>query len=470
MMEEVKAEDSNGEFEMVGNDSADPKPTPAVTATHSQSSTTDTCTIGDSAAVSAGESHPTSVSSNEPSLTTSRDPSPLPTSNLFPQSDDTTFQVGLGDPGISQITREQESVDSPAEHTHYQPGPAVAPATIAGTHIAKHSLQQPAVQAPYPGYAPQQPAGQLAYPDYAQSTQPQGQYNFEEQQQFYTPSSVAHADVSPYAQTPVVQAPVSYQMVGPSGGYVGEDVSVSNSDDSSMWGWFKGTVTQIAQNNLVHNIVEKTKSSVDSMITALDPQMKEYIRQGGDVDIIVASDKEAKVSPIRQAFQDVFGKADVNGLAADNSIAPQPVGFTAGMKGAEGRIENLRQSRRVHQLQPLLAVEGCLVEIAPDRWYNVDCLLLQDPGHSIELQTYAQAVPVPIEYVMEAQDNTPSDYALGWSGLSITIGQVIQKNIPHVDRADWQLSLTGVSRRDHIYMATKMLAGLYKTKLQALAI
>lgn len=32
---------------------------------------------------------------------------------------------------------------------------------------------------------------------------------------------------------------------------------------------------------------------------------------GGDVNIIVASNKEVKVSPIREAFQSVFGKATI---------------------------------------------------------------------------------------------------------------------------------------------------------------
>lgn len=52
--------------------------------------------------------------------------------------------------------------------------------------------------------------------------------------------------------------------------------------------------------------------------------------QGGDIDIIVASDKDVKVSPVRQALQDVFGRADVNGMPTQNNIAAQPVGFTAG--------------------------------------------------------------------------------------------------------------------------------------------
>jgi hypothetical protein len=33
---------------------------------------------------------------------------------------------------------------------------------------------------------------------------------------------------------------------------------------------------------------------------------------GGDVDVVVASDKEVKLSAIREAFQSVFGKATVS--------------------------------------------------------------------------------------------------------------------------------------------------------------
>lgn len=32
---------------------------------------------------------------------------------------------------------------------------------------------------------------------------------------------------------------------------------------------------------------------------------------GGDIEVIVASDKDVKISPVRQAFQAVFGKATV---------------------------------------------------------------------------------------------------------------------------------------------------------------
>lgn len=32
---------------------------------------------------------------------------------------------------------------------------------------------------------------------------------------------------------------------------------------------------------------------------------------GGDIEIVVASDKDAKIAPVREAFQNVFGSATV---------------------------------------------------------------------------------------------------------------------------------------------------------------
>ena len=42
--------------------------------------------------------------------------------------------------------------------------------------------------------------------------------------------------------------------------------------------------------------------------------MKEYIRSGGDVTVVVASDKEVKVQPVREAFQKVLGHATIYGV------------------------------------------------------------------------------------------------------------------------------------------------------------
>ena len=105
-----------------------------------------------------------------------------------------------------------------------------------------------------------------------------------------------------------------------------------------MFGWVKGS-------GFLSKVVEKTKSVTENVITTLDPQMKEFIHSGGDIEVVVTSDKEDKVVPVREAFQEVFGQATVYGLASKCvSIAEQPVGFASGKQAALERISTLRKS------------------------------------------------------------------------------------------------------------------------------
>ncbi|NXX27657.1 PRRC1 protein, partial [Nicator chloris] len=111
-----------------------------------------------------------------------------------------------------------------------------------------------------------------------------------------------------------------------------EDPRVSSSQSGApaggLWGFIKG----VAENPMVKSVLDKTKHSVETMITTLDPGMVPYIRTGGELDIVVTSNKEVKVAAIRDAFQEVFGMAVVTGEAAQSNIAPQPVGYAAGLK------------------------------------------------------------------------------------------------------------------------------------------
>jgi hypothetical protein len=42
---------------------------------------------------------------------------------------------------------------------------------------------------------------------------------------------------------------------------------------------------------------------------------------GGDVSVVVASVKEVKVGAVRQAFQDVFGRATVTGMVCIDAFS-----------------------------------------------------------------------------------------------------------------------------------------------------
>lgn len=95
----------------------------------------------------------------------------------------------------------------------------------------------------------------------------------------------------------------------------------------------------------------------------------------------------------------------------------------------------------------------------------MSCLLFQDPKHRIELQTFSQPTPIPAEYILKAQDATPSDYPQRWAGLKVTIGQVIEESNPHIGHSDWHTAIAGISRRESLFLAAKSLAFMYKERL-----
>lgn len=124
----------------------------------------------------------------------------------------------------------------------------------------------------------------------------------------------------------------------------------------------------------------------------------------------------------------------------------------------------------MHEKQVTVSVENFIAELLPDRWFDIGCLILEDPAHGICLKNFTQATPVPSEFVQQAQNLTPADYNLRWSGLMVTIGEVLERSIPHVSRNDWHIVFTGMSRRQMIYSAAKALAGMYKRQLPSKSI
>ncbi|XP_062547763.1 protein PRRC1-like [Armigeres subalbatus] len=229
---------------------------------------------------------------------------------------------------------------------------------------------------------------------------------------------------------------------------------------SALFGWVKGAVSS---NGILQKVAEKAKNSVDTIVTTLDPQMKEYINSGGDTEVIVASDKDDKVRPIREAFQSVFGKATVIGLASHAAgIAAQPVGFAAGLKGAEHRINGIRaENPRVDDHLPVVAVENFLVELFPDQWFEAGVIVLFDYAKNILLKTVTQMTPIPFPIVTSIQADTPGDYELKDTGFAVTIGSIMAKNLntPHTE---WHKTYTSVARSEMILNAAKAIATLYK--------
>lgn len=244
-----------------------------------------------------------------------------------------------------------------------------------------------------------------------------------------------------------------------------EDPRINRGQDEASAGGIWGFIKGVAGNPMVKSVLDKTKHSVESMITTLDPGMAPYIKSGGELDIVVTSNKEVKVAAVRDAFQEVFGLAVVVGEAGQSNIAPQPVGYAAGLKGAQERIDSLRRTGVIHEKQTAVSVENFIAELLPDKWFDIGCLVVEDPVHGIHLETFTQATPVPLEFVQQAQSLTPQDYNLRWSGLLVTVGEVLEKSLLNVSQTDWHMAFTGMSRRQMIYSAARAIAGMYKQRL-----
>lgn len=236
-----------------------------------------------------------------------------------------------------------------------------------------------------------------------------------------------------------------------------------------LFGWVKGT-----GGGLLSKVAEKTKSSMETVITTLDPQMKEYIRSGGDITFIVASDKEVKVQPVREAFQKVLGRATIYGVPTKESstIAEQPVGFAAGRQAALERIQHTRgnkirsaaENEFIQDDAVVVAIESFLLEVGDDSWVDIGCLILSDVSRGIHLTGYTQPTTVDSKYVAMIKEATPETYPKRWSGYAETIGGVIEKE-SGISRRDWHQVFCGVSRREIILMASTALAYSYQKAL-----
>jgi len=224
----------------------------------------------------------------------------------------------------------------------------------------------------------------------------------------------------------------------------------------------------------------RVQSSMETVITTLDPQMKDYIRSGGQTCVVVASDKDVKVTPVRQAFQQIFGRATVFGVpvTVNSTIAHQPVGFAAGRQAAQERISFVRnKSAEQQESVVILAVEGFLLEVNEDEWVQIDCLSLADDINRLSMTAYTQPTRVDPLAVESMRQATPETDPKRWSGFAKTVGQAVEEEEAkaaekatdeervYATRKDWHLVKAGVARSDLIRSAAVSLAHQYQEAL-----
>ncbi|XP_028913031.2 protein PRRC1 [Ornithorhynchus anatinus] len=235
-----------------------------------------------------------------------------------------------------------------------------------------------------------------------------------------------------------------------------------------IWGFIKG----VAGGPALRSALDRTRRSVETVITTLDPGMEPYIRLGGEpLELCVSCEDEETLGSVGAAFRRVFGRARVSGHRGPSGVAPQPVGYAAAHKGARERVAGLRRAGRIPEGQAAVGVQDFVAELLPDRWFDLVCLILDDPARGLRLETFTQATPLPLDAVRQAERLTPPDYGLRWSGLRVPVAP--EASPPAADaaagRRDWRRDLTGVSRHQLLFQAARALAGSYYRTLAAAA-
>ncbi|CAD5123914.1 DgyrCDS12222 [Dimorphilus gyrociliatus] len=223
--------------------------------------------------------------------------------------------------------------------------------------------------------------------------------------------------------------------------------------DSFLGGWFSG--------NFMTKVVEKAKHASETVITTLDPGMKQVLSSSGyEISLLVSSSDGRLVEAIRQGFQSEF-QTMAKGYGTFSISAVQIIGQSAALKSIEQKIDGLRKSNSSCQL--FVAFDSFLAEQLPDQWFDLGVLHLRDDARNINLTTFTPAFPVGTEDVLRAQDMTPATYDLRWSGLAISIEEIMRMRGPV--SADWRKDLFGSGIYETVANAAKSLAFMYKKRI-----
>ena len=85
------------------------------------------------------------------------------------------------------------------------------------------------------------------------------------------------------------------------------------------------------------------------------------------VKLTLTTDDPETVDAIKDGFKQVFEHAVIESHSSASSIAPLPTGYSAGFKGAQHRIVNLRKTKKVEDEDVVVAMEEIMAELLPGR-------------------------------------------------------------------------------------------------------
>lgn len=232
---------------------------------------------------------------------------------------------------------------------------------------------------------------------------------------------------------------------------------------AGVWGWFRGAVHS---SPLLSKVAETAKSSMDSVIATLDPQMKEYMTNRGLLDVVITLDRDEEIRGMREGFSRVFPASNIRPfvVAAGLHTAAQSLGFANALQAAQQKISYIRNSGYIDQTSIIVGSEGFILESLPETWLYFDCLLLDDATRQVQVHAFTQPVQVPNDIVQLLKDQTQADYPFKELGYAATVSHAMT-HLWSLGPLEWQERLTGIPRMELLRNAALALAYSYRGKL-----
>lgn len=284
--------------------------------------------------------------------------------------------------------------------------------------------------------------------------------------------------------TNIPNKPEQQSQIQPSSPQKAAVTKVKLTDELNVFDWLR-------TKDIILQIAEKAKNSVDSVITVLDPGMKEYLYSGGNINIVVVSDSKFLVSPIRDAFQDVFGRATVS---AARYKSPQvnddyPIklasGFNEAIIVAKERIKKFRlDTDNIPQNQVILVVQPTVVTVRSNEtkgltiddnlqleWFLTFCMVIEDPVLAATMYSFAQFIPIDSDIIVKLKEaKLSTEFAQSSLGFAQSISDFMTKRLglaldeSNDEKSSWLEIWSGLDEERVIHDLSTSLAHMYRRK------
>ncbi|GIY53095.1 protein PRRC1-A [Caerostris darwini] len=212
----------------------------------------------------------------------------------------------------------------------------------------------------------------------------------------------------------------------------------------------------------VKRFIKRAKASFNSIANTVETEINQILGSEDPLKLTIIAD-ELSSQAIEDAFIEVFrGQITASTMDIDHEKIPVlPMGHSAGLKAAEIKISYARQSNLILENEVAVSTSVVLCQTVSQRWQMMTIICLDDPNLNLNLHNFTTTIPIPNEYVKEAEQLTSSDYHLRDQGLAVNLEQTIEY-MSGIKPRNMEEFLTGVNRYKLLKSATLALAGLYK--------